>query len=241
MHAKIKLNMKEDKQKLGLKDNYTEKDHHPLYAGLNICIDLDGTVTEPYYWLRRANAYFGKHLRPQDINSYAIYPLLGVDAASYQKFHDTYGELMHLESRIRQDADFIIRRLFQNHQIHFVSAREEKMLQVSIEWLNKYHIPMDSIHLLGMPDKVEKARELNCHVFIEDSSSNAIQLANGGFQVLLINCSYNQGLMPENVTRVDSWKQIFNMIEKRYVSGNSTGQYYTVNQRLIPESNSLVV
>lgn len=27
---------------------------------LNICIDIDGTITEPYYWLEISNKYFKK-------------------------------------------------------------------------------------------------------------------------------------------------------------------------------------
>lgn len=30
---------------------------------LNICIDIDGTVTEPYYWLNIFNKHFKKNIK----------------------------------------------------------------------------------------------------------------------------------------------------------------------------------
>ncbi len=29
---------------------------------LNICIDIDGTITDPYYWLNITNKYFNKNI-----------------------------------------------------------------------------------------------------------------------------------------------------------------------------------
>ncbi len=39
---------------------------------LNICIDIDGTITEPYYWLEISNKYFKKNIKPEDITVYNI-------------------------------------------------------------------------------------------------------------------------------------------------------------------------
>ena len=182
---------------------------------LNLCIDIDGTVTEPYYWLERANRFFDRQLKPEDITVYEIHRVLDVGEDDYNEFYDIYGKLLHKESKARFGASEMIRRLYQNHKIHFVTAREEKMRETSIEWLASYHIPLDSITLLGSHYKVEKARELESDLFIEDSYSNALQLAQAGFDVLLIDCTYNRGPLPQNVIRVRNWFEIAVIAESK--------------------------
>lgn len=182
---------------------------------LNICIDIDGTVTEPYYWLDRANRYFDRQLKPEDIIGYEIYRMLDVEEGDYNEFYGLYGKLLHKESRARFGASDVIKTLYQWHNIHFVTAREEKMRDTSIEWLDRHQMPMDTISLLGSHYKVEKARELGADLFIEDCYSNAIQLAQAGFDVLLIDCSYNRGPLPQNATRVRNWFEIIKIAERK--------------------------
>ena len=36
---------------------------------LNICIDIDGTITDPYFWLNIANKYFNKNITIDKVNT----------------------------------------------------------------------------------------------------------------------------------------------------------------------------
>lgn len=182
---------------------------------LNICIDIDGTVTEPYYWLDRANHYFGTQVNPEDVTAYEIHKVLGIGEDDYNEFYDLYGKLLHKESEVRFGASEVIKRLYHHHNIHFVTARTETMRGVSIEWLDRHQMPRDSIDLLGSHYKIDKARELESDLFIEDCYANALQLANAGFDVLLIDCTYNKGILPQNVARVKNWFEIMKLAEIR--------------------------
>jgi uncharacterized HAD superfamily protein len=182
---------------------------------LNLCIDIDGTVTEPYYWLERANRYFDRQIKPEDVTAYEIHKVLGVGEDDFNEFYDLYGKLLHGESEVRFGANEVIQKLYRQHNIHFVTAREEKYRETSIEWLAKHQIPIDTICHLGHPNKVEKARELKSDLFIEDSYSNVLQLARAGFDVLLIDCTYNRGPLPENVIRVGNWHDVAQIAEAR--------------------------
>jgi len=182
---------------------------------LNVCIDIDGTVTEPYYWLARANRYFETQLRPEDVTAYEIHRLLGIGEDDYQEFYDQYGKVLHRESKARFGAGEAVRQLYREHSIHFVTAREEKMREVSVEWLERHGMPMDTISLLGSHYKVDKAKELKSDLFIEDNYANAIQLAQAGFDVLLIDCTYNRGPLPEQVIRVKNWAEILKIIDSK--------------------------
>ena len=94
------------------------------------------------------------------------------------------------------------------HRIHFVTARDEIMREVTLEWMNHYNIPMDTISFLGSHDKVNKAKDLESDIFIEDRLENALQLSDANLQVLLVDCNYNKGELPNNVVRVENWKEI---------------------------------
>ena len=67
-----------------------------------------------------------------------------------------------------------------------------------------------------MNKHIEKAKELNCNLFIEDNPSNAIQIAEAGINVILMDANYNKGTEHERITRVKDWKQIKELIENHY-------------------------
>jgi uncharacterized protein len=182
---------------------------------MNICIDIDGTVTEPYYWLKEANRYFGKNVRPEDIKVYDIDIAMGIRPGDYDRLYSVAGERLHMDSEIRGGASEVISRLWDLNRIHFVTARDEAMRDVSADWLKKYDIPMDTLTLLGHSRKSGKAGELECDYFIEDSLSNAQELAEAGFKVLLIDCTYNKGLLMPGITRVKDWRQVEMFLKER--------------------------
>lgn len=49
---------------------------------------------------------------------------------------------------------------------------------------------------------------------MENRYENAIQLAQAGFNVILINCSYNQGKLLKNIERVTGWFDIAQLISQ---------------------------
>ena len=55
---------------------------------------------------------------------------------------------------------------------------------------------------------------MKCDIFIEDHPYNALNLANGGIKVILIDCNYNKGVEHQNITRVSYWKEIKDVIDK---------------------------
>ncbi|WP_303863076.1 hypothetical protein [Alkalibaculum bacchi] len=175
---------------------------------MNICIDIDGTITEPYYWLKRVNDYFYTNVQAEDVTVYDIHKIIGIDPIEYFDFYLKNGELLHKEAQIRPGAREVINQLNNKHKIHFVTARDKIMREVTLEWMSHYNISMDTISFLGSHDKVNKAKELQSDIFIEDRLENALQLSDADLQVLLVDCNYNKGELPNNVVRVKSWREI---------------------------------
>lgn len=175
---------------------------------LNLCIDIDGTITEPFYWLDYANKYFKRNLTPRDIKKYEIHEVLNIPNKEYELFYEIYREEMHLKAAVRENAAETLKELDSSHNINYVTARDPGLTEITRKWLDLNNLPKGSLYVLGSHYKVNKARELKCHIFIEDRYENAIQLALGGFKVLLIDCPYNRHPLISGITRVYDWKDI---------------------------------
>lgn len=181
---------------------------------LNICIDIDGTITDPYYWLNITNKYFNKNITENQITKYYIHEVMGIKQSEYEEFYDKNKIKIHSEQKLREDVQIVIKRLSLTHNIFFVTAREKSLTMLTHSYLRKNGIPYDDLFVLGSHYKVNKARELECNVFIEDNYDNALQLSDAGFKVLLLDANYNRKLLNENIVRVYSWIEIYSIINK---------------------------
>jgi uncharacterized protein len=184
---------------------------------LNICIDIDGTITDAYYWLDLANKHFNKNLSETDITEYCIHEVLGISENDYNEFYERYKFKLHSEQLIREDAKVFIKRLNLLHNIYFVTARDKSLTMLTHGYLRKNGIPYDELFVLGSHYKVEKAKELDSSIFIEDSYDNAMQLSRAGFKVLLIDTNYNRKSINENIIRVYNWTEIYRIIDELFL------------------------
>ncbi|WP_278381758.1 5' nucleotidase, NT5C type [Clostridium tyrobutyricum] len=180
----------------------------------NICIDIDGTITDPYYWIPSANAYFHKNIKPEEVTEYPIDKTMGISEEEYIKFYNENKFEIHDKEEIRKDAGDIICKLYNTSNIYFVTARYKELEILTYNYLNRHNIPYDGVYLLGSPHKVDIAEKLNCDVFIEDSPQNALQLSQSGFKVILLDTNYNRQVSDENITRVFNWNGVYGIIEK---------------------------
>ena len=181
---------------------------------LNICVDIDGTITDPYYWLDYANDYFNVNFKEEDVTDYSIAKVLNIEEEEYSKFYEDKKFEMHAKEKLRIDALDELELLYKSNNIYFVTARDKSLELLTKIYLNQYDIPFDDLYVLGTPDKVSTAQKLSCDVFIEDSYSNAVSLSSNGFKVLLLDTNYNRLPLNDNITRVYDWRQISQIIYK---------------------------
>lgn len=181
---------------------------------LNICIDIDGTITNAYDWLDITNEYFNKNITEDQITEYEIHQVLGIERHEYEDFYNKNKFKIHSDQKLRGDVKLIINKLSKLHNIYFVTARDKELETLTHLFLRKNEISYDDLFVLGSHYKVDKARELNCSIFIEDNYNNAIQLSNAGFKVLLIDTNYNRKPLNRNIIRVNDWKEIAAIINE---------------------------
>lgn len=188
---------------------------------LNICIDIDGTITDAYYWLDITNKYFNKNITEEQVTDYYIHKVMGIERIEYERFYEKNKFEMHINPKIRDDVKSVLKRLSLLHNIYFITAREKDLTMITHLYLRKNGLPYDGLFILGSHYKVDKAREVGCNLFIEDNYDNAIQLSDAGFKVLLIDTNYNRKILNDNIIRVYNWKEIFSIINKLFLQSKA--------------------
>lgn len=175
---------------------------------LNICIDIDGTITSPYHFIPYLNELYNRNITEQECNTHNWEALYGVSMDTMlNEFHESYLH-SYEEAKVVDNAKEIIEKLKNNHNLYFVTARNPELTEITTRWLYNNGFEEIDVYLLGSDYKIKKAKELECNIFIEDNPSNAIQLANEGMKVLLINTNYNTAIEHENIIRVNNWMEI---------------------------------
>ena len=101
-----------------------------------------------------------------------------------------------------------------NQYLGLDNAYSEGTYLIKVHDNKAYEIEIGDDYSLGTDNKLHKANELKCDIFIEDHPNNALNLANGGIKVILIDCNCNKGVEHQNITRVSSWKEIKDVIDK---------------------------
>lgn len=180
---------------------------------MNIGIDIDGTLTEPDFWVAPMNSYFNKNVRYGEVSSYSWLEVYGLNNDEFEKFYRLHGPRMHGEAEIRAGAQAVVNSWSKNFNINYITARQEWLEPVTKEWLKKYELPGE-YYVIGSHNKLPLAEELGCKIFIEDNLYVAKQLAAAGINVFLLDCPYNQGDVKDNITRVTSWEQINKKVSK---------------------------
>lgn len=185
---------------------------------LNICIDIDGTVTEPYYWLNIFNKHFKKNIKPSEVTKYNIDEVMGITEEQYNEFYEKHKVRIHtVEEKVRKDAKDVLNILKEYNNIYFVTARDKSLEMLTRCYLENNGINYDELYVLGSHYKVKKAIELKCDIFIEDNPNNALELSEAGFKVILIDTNYNKNIHGYNIIRVYNWREVYNIVKEIYM------------------------
>lgn len=178
------------------------------YKNLTIGIDIDGTVTDPGSILPFMNEAFGRNLSLADCFEYNLATVYDIPEEDFDKWLDEQGEQLYRSAILHSQADVILKQWYQSHRLVYISAREQKHLPVTYEWLKRHDIPYHTVDCIGSHDKLSSAKKWGVEVFLEDRKENAVQLAEElQIPVFLFDTPYNQGVLPKLVKRIRSWQE----------------------------------
>ena len=194
---------------------------------LVIGIDADGVLTDmSKFNIECGTKFFKKN--PVNPDAYSVREMF-----ECSKFEELLYGLVYFPKYCkkyseRKDAAVVIQSLNeQGHSLHEITARkfatdnnvlglysrnafetwskDKKMLFKSFQYCSEKYSPRD---------KLLACNKLSVDIMIEDKSDVALHLAENGIKVLLFDAPYNQEVKHENITRVKTWEDVHNIVNK---------------------------
>jgi uncharacterized HAD superfamily protein len=193
-------------------------------SGLIIGVDMDDVIFDFNNSLHAYhNAKYGTSVKREDIISYDIEKLWHcTPEEASKKVFEFCGTKEHDKTSPIIGTVEALASLKRDHELHIITNRGEQIRDITVGWIeNNFPEYFTSINLtnqyFGLADKkrtkLEICEELGVDVMIEDSMSHATEIAKSGRKVFLIDTPWNQGTLPENVTRVFSWSEIVKLLK----------------------------
>lgn len=181
---------------------------------MKIGIDIDGTITTPFYWLDFYNKHLKKDIKPKEINTYDHHLAFDISLNTFNRFRNKHLEEIHHLAVPRNQASFYMNKLFfDQHMLHLITAREPELKDLTASWLDKYHFNYHSLYHLGSTQKTQLALKLGLDVFIEDRLETALSMIEWQIPTILFNTPYNDGFSHPLLMRVDTWDEAFKILD----------------------------
>lgn len=181
---------------------------------LNICVDIDGTLTFSGYFMPYLNEYFGVDVTFEEIRDYDFRDIYGVTEEDLHHFFTTEGKNLFFDVELLECAKETMLELNEKHNVWIITARREETHNQTQKWLELNSLGNIKLITLGTPHKLEKALELNCDIFIEDHPEASVDIAKSGIKLYLMDAPYNKATEHENIIRVESWREIRKHLKK---------------------------
>jgi hypothetical protein len=180
-----------------------------------IGFDIDGVLTDDSnIWREKLSEYTGKELEIEK-KSYNFAEAFGIEEETLKEFFVEKGKEVYREVKPQKEMIKLLNKLKEDgFEIHLITARPEK--EVTIEWLNKYKVPHDSINFKKKKGNLVKQK--NIKLFIEDSEKNAKEIAEKNIPVVLVDKYHNQKAEKgnEHIYKLNNPNEIENFIEGFY-------------------------
>lgn len=109
-----------------------------------------------------------------------------------------------------QDAVNVLTKLSNEYDINIITARDTAVIDITTEWIDKWGIPYDNIYF-NSGDKVDKCKELDAIMMIEDNPHNVKALNDAGVNTLLFDRPYNRRY--NDSVRVTNWNEIYDIMK----------------------------
>lgn len=192
---------------------------------MKIGIDIDGVIAD----IGRFMADYGSKFCYENNIKYTVKDdeydeakALGITNEQALKFWNTYLEFYAKKYPVRDFASEVIKKLKENHEVYIITARNEYGLPKEVygtmqsmvkKWLEDNKIEYDKL-IFTKGNKLPYCLENEVDVMIEDSPSNIMDISTK-VPVLCFDNPYNKMIEGNNITRVYSWYDILDKIEKK--------------------------
>ena len=198
---------------------------------MNIGIDIDDTISETFETLLPySQKYTIEDLKRESkifidnncTNHFYILNTNGWNEKEAVEFWKKYYAEILRKVNIKKFASQVINKLRQEgHKIYLITARwdmdKDNVEEITKQWLKDNKVEYDGL-FLNANDKLTIAKENNIDLFIDDSFNNCKTIAdNSNIKVYIMNSIVNGNIQDENIKKVFSWPEIYDLINREEV------------------------
>lgn len=178
-------------------------------------LDIDGTVTSPHTFIPYINDAFNKNLTLDDITQYNLSIALGISEKKFWQWMDQNEPKIYEQAPLfSPSTKSILKKWEKHHELFYISARREHLLDTTYSWFKKHNIPYSKIECVGERNKVEFVKDYQLDIFFEDKHENACNIAEEcKIPVILFDTPYNRLSSPSNVYRVKTWNEAKQIVQ----------------------------
>lgn len=171
-----------------------------------IGIDIDGTLTDPTYFIPHLNAHFKREIKKEDAYIYDYTKLYEVTQEEIRNYFKSVNVMF--ESPLLDYAKETVLELNEKHDVYIITARNKELHDRTRAWLDARGLEKLELLTLGTPAKAPVAKELGITMFLEDHPTASIEIAQEDIQVYLMDAPYNQQTVHKNIQRVYNWMEM---------------------------------
>lgn len=189
---------------------------------MNIGIDIDNTITTTRELILDYVHIFDEEndLRTKvNLGCYSLEESLRWDAQVLRRFLSTYLADIYRDVTAKPHALEVIKDLHRSHSIILITSRnqrDEVIKATTLEWLSRNQVEYDKLVMNNTANmyhfsKLEACRANDIDIMIEDHHDLALELSRI-IPVLMFDYPYNAHLNVNNITRIENWLEVKNII-----------------------------
>ena len=186
-----------------------------------VAVDADEVLAEfMEHFLMFHNARYETRFTKSEITSFRFEEVFKIEERDVlRRIGEFYEDQVIHNIRPVEGAEEGINSLIdKGYQLEIITARPPYYRQITVDWVEK-HFPgkFEQIHFAFNPfninserlTKAEICKQIGAEVLIDDNLVNALDCADRGITVYLMDAPWNQvEELPKKVIRVKSWEEI---------------------------------
>jgi len=174
---------------------------------IKLGMDIDSVITEinPVI-LDKLNTHNGLVLEIEDIVIYNLPKLYGVKR---DVFNSILKDIDYVNLPAIVGSIYSLHRLpLEGYEIHLISHRDcrQGLKEETEQWFKNKGVPKYK-SLTLTEHKVQRAKELELDMMIEDSPKQAMDFVNNNIPIILFDYPYNRNIESDLIYRVSGWTE----------------------------------
>jgi len=177
---------------------------------MRIGFDIDGVIVDTIMFCsKEATKNLGYEITCADF----VYDFTGLSGV--KEYWDANEEYLLCTLDPHEGAIKLINDLKAEHELFFISSRRNSSFEATKNWFDKHGLPKERLFLTNTDSKKSICKELGIELFIEDSGTNAMEVASIGIPVILFHTEYNREYEGENIKRATDWDEIRKIVNNK--------------------------